>query len=62
MTWMKAPREAEYAGGVSTKILYAAVRAGKLRAAKIGGGGNLLFCEEFLDEWLQAAVDREPGQ
>jgi len=55
--WMKAPKAADYAGGISPKILYSAVRAGKLRAAKIGAGRNLLFCETFIDEWLGATVE-----
>ena len=54
--WMKAQKAADYAGGVSPKILYSAVRAGKLRAAKIGAGRNLLFCEAFIDQWLQRSA------
>ena len=54
--WFKAPKAADYAGEISPKILYSAVRAGKLRAAKIGAGRNLLFSEEYIDEWLQAVT------
>ena len=60
--WMKAAKAAEYAGGISTKVLYSAVREKKLLAARIGAGRNLLFCEEFLDRWLQAAAEAERGQ
>ena len=52
---MKAPAAAAYAGGISTKTLYAAVAAGKLKAARIGAGRNLLFCEHWIDEWLRSA-------
>ncbi len=57
VTWFKATKAAAYAGGISPKVLYSAVRAGKLRAAKIGAGRNLLFCEAFIDEWLRATVE-----
>jgi hypothetical protein len=51
--WAKADAAAEkWAGGVSPKLLWAEVRAGRLRAARIGAGRNLLFCEAWIDEWL----------
>ena len=56
MTWMKAPAAAVYAGGISTKVLYAAVRNGDLRAARIGAGRNLLFRAIWLDEWLEGTA------
>ena len=55
-TWMKAEKAAEYAGGISTKVLYAAVRDGRCLAAKIGAGRNLIWCEKYIDDWLQASV------
>jgi len=58
MKWMKAALAAAYAGGVSPKVLYAAVRGGQLRAARIGAGRNLLFSEQFIDEWLQQLAER----
>ena len=58
MTWVKAEEAAAtWAGGVNVKLLYAAVRAGRLRAARIGAGRNLLFCELWIDEWLTAGAD-----
>ena len=57
VAWFKAPRAAEYAGNISVKVIYAAVRSGKLRAAKIGSGRNILLCEAFIDDWLQATVE-----
>lgn len=53
MRWLKVAEAAkEWAGGVSAKTMYAAIRAGKLKAARIGAGRNVLVCEAFVDEWL----------
>ena len=51
MTWVKAGPACAYLGGISTKTLYAAVKRGDLKAARIGAGRNLLFCETWLDEF-----------
>ena len=57
MRWLKVSAAAtEWAGGTSAKTLYAAIKAGKLRAARIGAGRNLLLCEQFVDEWLQESA------
>jgi excisionase family DNA binding protein len=57
MRWLKADEAArEWAGGVSAKTLYAAIRRGNLKAARIGAGRNLLFCEQWVDEWLTASA------
>ena len=55
--WMRVDEPRRYAGGVSRKLLYAAVADGQLRAARIGAGGNLAFSEEWLDEWLQGRAE-----
>jgi excisionase family DNA binding protein len=52
VTWIKIDAARAYAGDVSRKTLYAAVHRGELRAARIGAGRNLVFCESWLDEWL----------
>lgn len=63
MHWLKAAAAAEqWAGGISAKVLYAAVKAGKLKAARIGAGRNLLFCETWIDEWLKASARDVPPQ
>jgi hypothetical protein len=55
--WKKArSAAAEWCGGVSPKLLYAAVKSGDLKAARIGAGRNLLFCEEWIDEWLRSTA------
>ncbi len=55
-TWLKAKPAAAYAGDVDVKTLYAAVKAGDLKAARIGAGRNLLFCTEWIDAWLAASA------
>lgn len=49
----------EWAGGVSDKVLYDAIRKGKCRAARIGAGRNLLLCEQFVNDWLLSTVKNE---
>jgi excisionase family DNA binding protein len=56
MGWLKVDDARRHAGGVSRQTLYNAVRTGKLRAARVGAGRNLLFCEAWIDEWLRAAA------
>ena len=54
MDWMTAREAAQYAH-VSTKTLYAAVKAKKLKAAPIGAGRNLRFCAHWVDLWLMGS-------
>ena len=58
MLWMKITAAAVYAGKVSAKLLYDEIRAGRLMAARIGAGRNLLTCDEWLDQWLRARAER----
>ncbi len=60
MAWMKVDAARRYAGGVGRKILYKAVAAGELKAARIGAGRSLLFSDMWIDEWLMTAA-REEG-
>lgn len=55
--WVKARAAADYAG-VSKKLLYGEVKAGRLRAARIGAGRNLRFCKRWLNEWLEESGRR----
>ena len=61
MVWMKVDDACRYAGGVSRKTLYAAVRAGCLRTAHIGAGRNMLFCAEWIDQWLRRSATEPDG-
>ena len=62
MAWMKVDAARQYAGGVGRKILYKAVAAGQLKAARIGSGRSLLFSDMWIDEWLMAAAKEEGGR
>jgi hypothetical protein len=59
VTWKKATDAArDWCGGISPKALYAAVKTGQLKAARVGitGKRNLLFCESWCDEWLKSSA------
>jgi hypothetical protein len=59
--WLKVADAAkEWAGDICPKTMYAAIRAGKLKAARIGAGRNVLVCEAFVDEWLTGSARRDP--
>jgi excisionase family DNA binding protein len=51
--WMTKAEAATYAKR-GKRALARAVHAGDLRAARIGGRGELLFRREWLDEWIEA--------
>ena len=64
MTPQSTPwRTAEEAGArarTCTKVIYREVKAGRLRAAKVGGRRELRFRDEWIDEWLeQSATPQE---
>jgi UDP-N-acetylenolpyruvoylglucosamine reductase len=52
----------EWAGGLSAKTIYKAIRDGKLKAARIGAGRNLLVCEQFITDWLLASAARRTDE
>ena len=59
MEWKRAKDAArDWAGGISVKTLYAAVQRGQLKAARIGAGRNMLFCQQHVDQWLSASAER----
>lgn len=68
MAWMKVEAARRYAGGIGRKMLYKAVASGQLKAARIGAGRSLLFCDRWIDEWLNVSAGEErraqgaPGQ
>lgn len=50
--WLNV-REAAARAGCGPKIIYLAVRGGRLRAARIGGRAELRFRAEWVDTWLE---------
>lgn len=52
--WLTA-HEAAGRARVGLKTIYREVRAGRLRAARIGGRRDLRFLAEWIDQWLLAA-------
>jgi excisionase family DNA binding protein len=54
--WLTAEEIAAYAGGLSVRTIYAAVRDRQLRAARVGGRRALRFRQEWADEWLTATA------
>jgi excisionase family DNA binding protein len=49
--WLTAEEAATYAR-TGVKTIYREVRAGRLRAAKVGGRRELRLTREWIDEWL----------
>jgi hypothetical protein len=61
LLWLKVPQaiKAWSDSNVSEKTVYAAIRKGRLRVARIGAGRNFLLCESFWDEWLLKLSDED---
>ncbi len=53
--WL-TPREAASRARVGTKVIYREVKAGRLRAARIGGRRDLRILEQWVDDWLVASA------
>ena len=49
--WLTVKQAAERAR-CGTKLIYREVKAGRLRAARIGGRRELRVLAEWIDEWL----------
>ncbi len=61
MRWLKVRAAAEYTGGLSTRTIYSAIAANKLRAASVGCGRNKVTSAEWVDAWLaEASADNAP--
>jgi excisionase family DNA binding protein len=47
-------REAAQRARCGSKLIYREVKAGRLRATKVGGRRELRLLSEWIDEWLMA--------
>jgi excisionase family DNA binding protein len=56
--WL-VPAEAAARARVSTKTIYAAVRRGDLKAARVGGRRSIRILPEWVDAWLRATAEPE---
>lgn len=56
--WRNA-EQAAARGLVSVKVIYAEVKAGRLRAAVVGGRRSLRFRDDWIDQWLEASAPQE---
>ena len=55
LVWLTVKQAAARAQ-VEPGTIYKEVRAGRLRAARIGGRRDLRFREHYIDEWLEAST------
>lgn len=53
--WLTAKQSSAYVQA-SEKLIYREVKAGRLRAARIGGRRDLRFLAEWLDAWLERSA------
>lgn len=53
--WLDAGQGASYAR-VSRKLLYRAIRSGRLRAARVGGRRQVRLRREWLDAFIEGQV------
>ena len=52
--WMNLAAAAKYAGANrSPRFLAREIKAGRLRAARVGGRGEYVLRREWVDEWLE---------
>jgi hypothetical protein len=54
--WL-TPRQGAARANCGVKLIYNEVRAGRLRAARIGGRRELRMLPEWIDDWLKASSE-----
>ena len=59
-TWLTV-REAALRARCGVKIVYRAVRSGRLRAARLGGRRDLRFRAAWVDSWIESFAPQEIG-
>jgi excisionase family DNA binding protein len=52
-------KQAATRGLVSPRTIYGEVKAGRLRAAIVGGRRSMRFRDEWIDAWLEASAPQE---
>ena len=58
--WKNATAAGLYLGNTSRRFVLREVRAGRLRAARIGGRGEVITCDEWLDEYVMNQAQPVP--
>jgi hypothetical protein len=53
MNWKNAQQAAVYLGNRGKRFIHREVKAGRLRAARLGGRGELVTCDAWLDEYVE---------
>jgi excisionase family DNA binding protein len=56
--WLKVGQAAARAQ-VSARTIYSEAKAGRLRAARVGGRRELRFRAEWIDQWLDDSAPKE---
>lgn len=57
--WKTAKQAGAYIGK-GPRFIHREIRAGRLKAAKIGGRGEALICDQWLDEYVEARATPIP--
>jgi hypothetical protein len=58
--WLKLRTEAPEYAGKGGRFLAREANAGRLKAARIGGRGELVTRREWIDEWIESQVIPQP--
>ena len=54
MNWKNAEQAAAYLGNNRSKrFILREAKAGRLRAARLGGRGEIVTCDQWLDEYVE---------
>lgn len=59
VTPWRTAEEAAQRAKVGRRTIYLESKAGRLRAARIGGRRELRFRDEWIDQWLESTAPKE---
>lgn len=51
--WFNLKRAGQYVGGRGPRFMAREAKAGRLRAARVGGKGEWITCPEWCDRWVE---------